>query len=283
MFGIKAHRYRALLKKRWWIPAIAVTIGLASEAWVLMSQPVLFESTGTIVIGGSVNFDNSTHYTEQVKILQSAGFQDRVRQSVALSAPQLNGSAELQAAIVPRTNTFSVTVRGSDPDYTKLYTQTAMQEYIKFRGEDVGSAIQDQVRGINEQLKQTRAELETERKALQDYSEKNDMVFWKESKQNAIDMLTSLKKQEAAKITELQQLQNLTADQILSRNASNLQSVQQPVETNDPNAAQASPDNTAMANDLSTKYLQATQDLAQKQAELEDKQKVWKPKHQAHQ
>src|ERR1700733_10420794 len=76
--GIKAFRYLNLIKKRWWVLAVAVSLGLAYESWVLVKQPVLYESTGSLIVGGSIDVANGARITEeqdgwyqtQIKILQ---------------------------------------------------------------------------------------------------------------------------------------------------------------------------------------------------------------------
>src|ERR1700677_1998454 len=135
-FGIKAYRYRALVKKRWWILAVAVSLGLLCEAWILIRQPVLVESVGNLVVGGGLETGGGGKYSEdqdgfyvtQVKILQSPTMLERTRQVMELAQPQLHGTIDILANIEARSNIFVVTGHGSNPDYTKAFVETLMQE-----------------------------------------------------------------------------------------------------------------------------------------------------------
>ena len=275
-FGIKAYRYRALVKKRWWILAVAVSLGLLCEAWILIRQPVLFESVGNLVVGGGLETGGGVKYSEdqdgfyvtQVKILQSPTMLERTRQVMELAQPQLHGTIDILANIEARSKIFVVTGHGSNPDYTKAFVETLMQEFIKYRDEQTGSTIDSYKSGLKKELDETRSKLDDERKAMSDFSDKNKMAFSAETLQSALANLSSLKKQQADKATLLNQLKTLTADQILGRSLLGSQ------------ASASDPQNPGGGmDDLSQRYHQANQDLAQKKADLEQWSKVWKPEH----
>lgn len=283
-FGIKAYRYRALLKRRWWILAVAVCIGLAIEACILIRQPVTFESTGSLVVGGSLEVSGGSRYSEdqdgfyvtQIKILQSPAVQDRAQRRLAITDPQLNGKVDILATVVPRSKIVSVVGLGTNPDYTQHFVQALMEEYLSYRNEQKNSVATKTIQGITDELANTRKELDRQRSALQDFSEKNNMAFWKEQQKGSVDMLTSLKRQQALRLTELQQLQNMSSDQLLNHPITSTSAVKT---GDDPQAANSDDGNSGSSSDLGVQYFQASQELAQKQAELEEKSKVWRPKH----
>lgn len=282
--GIKAFRYRALVRRRWWILAVAVSIGFAYESWVLMQQPVRYESDGRLMVGGNIEVSTNSKYTgdvqdgfnyTQITILQSPEIRDRAQRSLALKAPQIGGTAEITAAIIPRSNFFTVTGRGSNPEYTRLFVDAVMDEYIKFRLEQKTTAGSVTMQQISEQLANTEKDLDQRRKNLAEFTMKNDMGAWEEQRKTWGKYLLDLKTQQANKTAELQLLQNMTSDQLLNRTDLAVSTGTTPgVGTQSP----ASPDST-VTSDLSSQYLQASQELAQKQADLEEKSKVWKPKH----
>jgi len=283
-FGIKAYRYRALIKRRWWILAVAISLALAAEAWILVRQPVEYESGGSLIVGGTVDTGSGPRYTEDqdgfyvtmIKIIQSPELQDRTQRRLALAAPQLNGSIDIIPSIVPRSHILSVVGRGSSPEYTQRFVQGIMEEFINYRSEQKSQAFSQTAGKITDEMTATRAELARQRADLLAFQEKNNMAFWDQEKKASVDMLTGLKKQQAARTTELQQLQNLTSEQLLNRGS--LQNTA-PKSTGDDIQASGGDGTGAIGSDLGGQYVQITQELVQRRAELEEKSKVWKPKH----
>src|SRR5438309_2370813 len=90
--GIKLYRFKAQLKRWWWVVLLTVSIGLAIESWMVWRKPVEWESTGSLVHGGKLNVANGARYEEertefygtQLKMLQSAEVQDRTTRRLAI-------------------------------------------------------------------------------------------------------------------------------------------------------------------------------------------------------
>lgn len=282
--GIKAFRYRTLIKRRWWILAIAVSIGLAYESWILIQQPVRYESNGRLIVGGNIEVSTGSKYTgdvqdgfnyTQITILQSPEIHARAQRSLELSAPQLGGTVEITPAIIPRSNFFSVVGRGSNPEYTRLFVDAVMEEYKKFRLEQKTTAGSITMQQISEELHNTDKDLEQRRKNLADFMKQNDMAAWEDQRKTWGKYLLDLKTQQANKTAELQLLQNVTSDQLLNHAGSPQSAGMPPAADSQPPA----PSDATVTSDLNGQYLQAFQELAQKQAELDEKSKVWKPRH----
>ncbi len=268
-FGIKAYRYRALVKRRWWILAATVAFGLLCEVWILVRQPVRFESTGKLVVGGGMEDNGGPKITEdldgfyntQIKIIQGDPMKERARHALELTDPQLHGSIEILSAKEPQTKLFDIVGQGSNPQYTQRYIETLMQQYILYHDEQNKDVSAQGIAGLTAQIQKTGALLAEQQKTLQDFVNAHGMASWVEVKKAAVDTLNSLKKQQADKNTLLNQLKTLTADQILSQSLLGN------------NGSKTSPEDTSSGGgagtpDLSQQYLQANQELAQKKAEL---------------
>ena len=282
--GIKAYRYRILLKRHWHILAVTVFLGLAYQTWVLVSQPVRFESVGKLVVGGSIEVSQGSRYTDnqdnfyqtQIKYLESPLIHDRAERRLALSSPQLSGNVAIIPTQTPRTNIFSVSGVGSDPEYTKLFVDAVMEEYITYRDEQKSGVATHTIKNISDELATTRKELEAHRKELQDFAEKNDMVFWQDQQKNSAKTLSDLKTQQANFMTELQRLETVNSDQLLSSSPG----TRSGLEKYSPEGFPATTVTDApLTSDLSTQYIKASQELTQKKAELDERSTVWKPKH----
>jgi polysaccharide biosynthesis transport protein len=283
-FGIKLYRYRVILKRRWWILAVAVCIGLAYESWVLISQPVRFESIGKLVVGGSIEVSQGSRYTDnqenfyqtQIKYLESPLIHDRAERRLALSNPQLQGTVEITPTQTPRTNIFAVSGRGGNPEYTRLFVDTVMDEYMSYRNEQKSASAGVAMKNISDELATTRTELAENRKKLQEFAEKNDMVFWQDQQKTSAKYLSDLKTQQANFMTELQRLENIDSDQLLNTPAAS-KNTPEKFSSGDTQSAPSS--DTPVTSDLGTQYIRASQDLAQKKAAYEERSTVWKPKH----
>jgi capsular exopolysaccharide synthesis family protein len=285
-FGIKLYRYRAILRRSWWILAVAVCIGLAYESWVLISQPVRFESVGKLVVGGSIEVAQGSRYTDsqdnfdqtQIKYLESPLIHDRAERRLALSNPKLQGTVEITPTQTPRTNIFAVAGRGANPEYTKLFVDAVMDEYMLYRAEQRNAAAGSTIVGITTELGQTREKLEQSRKDLQKFIEANDMVFWQDAQKNSAQYLSSLKNQQANYATELQRLETIDSDQLLNSPSASKGTPEKFTPGGDAQNSAPVPDTTT-TSDLASQYIKASQELAQKKAEYEERSTVWKTNH----
>src|SRR4030095_7655931 len=65
-----------------------------------------------------------------LKMLQSPDVLDRARRRIELQAPQLTGSASIVASVTPRTSIFTISGTGTNPEYTRLYVEAVVAEFI---------------------------------------------------------------------------------------------------------------------------------------------------------
>ncbi len=282
--GMKFYRYRNLVRRHWWILAISVGLGLAYEGYVLFTSPLLFKSVSQLFIREEMikehtgDFQDTTQnfFGTAVEQMKHPVVLTRARERVALEAPNLSGTVEVVSSSAPRTNIFTVTGTGSNPQYTQKFVDTVVDEFLKWRyenrkgqGETVGASLSDQEAQI-------RNELEQDKGKLRDFTEKNSMQFWTEQQNKAVAYLLGLKNQKTQLRDELQRLQNLTPDELLHAAAT------QPTVSKPQSGGNASltPKQEATFNSgLFTEYIQASQQLFQKQAEYEEWKTVWKPAH----
>ena len=281
--GMKLYRYRNLVRRHWWILMLTIGIGLLIEGYVLFTQPQLFESVSQLFVREEMikdptgTFQDTTpnFFGTAVEHLKSPIVSSRARERVALEAPNLTGTVEITASMPPRTNIFNITGTGSHPQYTQLFVDTVVDEFLKWRHENrTGQAGQVNT-SLTAQEAQTRQELEQNKARLQAFTEKNSMQFWTERQNKAVAYLLGLKNQKTQLQDELQRLQNLTPDELLHAAAS------PPPMSKQPNANPAlTPKQEATFNSgLYQEYIQASQQLIQRQADYEEWKAVWKPAH----
>ena len=285
-FGIKYYRLRSLLRRQWWILAITVGLGFAWKGWYLFNQPDLYESTSELSVPEEVRgleekqLFKMEYYEEYVgntmRTLQSPEVFEAARRRVEMDAPNLKSLVTITPTPVPRTMIFTVKGRGPDPDYTQRFVDATVEEFIAYRKSERKGAINETSGDLRSELDGVRKQLVSQKADFQNFVEKNDMTAWKEQAAAANAFLSGLKAQQSQLEHDLVRLQNLSPDQLLlSSQRQNLST--QPV-PGVPDTG-SSPDASRGGNELYSQYLQKSQLLVQKQADLEERSTIWKPKH----
>lgn len=289
--GLKIYRYRSLIRRHWWVMAITIALGLLYQGYVLFSKQQLFESTAELLIreelisdvGKSVSFDDKAgrQYDTYIMLLKSDTTLAAARAKLQLETPQISGKVDINASVPPRTNIFTVTGTGPDGEYTRRFVDAVVQEFMDSRTKSRSSQVETQKGGLETDLKELKADLDKKQGQFQAFVKDNNMAFWQEQAKSSASFLSGLKNQQAQLQNELLRLENLSPDELLV-NPSSGASIKPP--TTVPGAAGAG--NTAVAvsgapfnNELYIQYTQATQQLVQRQAEVEYWKTVWKPKH----
>ncbi len=292
--GVKLYRYRTLIKRQWWILALTIGLGLAYEGWILYQQPHLFESTSQLNIReetsvtGIVNHVTSdmNFVGTNLNYLQSSELLDRTAQRMGLLHPELTGPRpSLSATNIARTQIFVVAGRGAEPVYTQAFVNAALDAFIEWRREIQYTQIAGIGSNFGDKLKQSKTELDEAQAKFRDFVAKNKMEFWSELGKSSASFLSNLKTRQAVLQTELQRFQNLTPDQLLVIPPSANTYTAPPV-GNAPGTGEGTgaPATTAAASgslsaDLYSMYLQKSQELSAIESRLEERSKVWKPKH----
>src|SRR5438105_13973104 len=95
-FGIKFFRYKGLIKRRWWLLLLTVSIGLACEGWIVFRTPVTYQSSGQLLVGErlripdtDIHQDADNYFGTQLQLLQNTDISDQAERRVALEAPNL--------------------------------------------------------------------------------------------------------------------------------------------------------------------------------------------------
>ncbi len=288
-FGVKFYRYRNLLRKQWWILALTVGLGLAWKSWYLFNQPNLYESTSELSVPEEVKgmdekrLFRMEYYEEYIgntmRSLQSPEVIEAARRRVELEAPDLVAEATVTPTNVPRTMIFLISGKGTNADYTRRFVDATVEEFIAYRKSQRKDAIHGTSGDLQGELDNLRKELATRKAEFQAFVEKNGMEAWKEQAAGANAFLSGLKAQQSQLGHDLLRLQNLKPDQLLlSTKPINLGTGAQPGNGAVPDST-SKPDGGFGGNELYSQFLQKTQQLVQRQADLEERSTIWKLKH----
>ena len=219
-------RYKYMLQNWWWIPLLTTAIGLGLQAWMVLSAPPKYQSSGRLMVSGKIALPEGAVYSEeaanffgtQLELLQSSEVARRADARVMALNPNLEKApVNLYASIIPKTSIFAVTAQGLQPQQTKAYLDAVMDEFIAYRRSmrsdksDVTlSAITDQVVDLEKDLRKAEEE-------LFNWQKENNLVFLQEEGNSAGAYLAQLNRQLANLRTEYQLLETLSLEQNLER------------------------------------------------------------------
>src|SRR6266581_9102409 len=225
-FITRLHRYKSLLLRRWWIPALTICLGLFVEAFLIYQTPPSFLSTSKMMLAGKLNISQGAVYSEdsvnfygtQIQLMQSAEVRHSAESLVRSAHPELQSvPVEITVLQKPRTSIFDLAAVGSAPEYTQAYLNAIMQKYLDFkRGmrEDRGHEI---TTGITEQLIQVEKDLRNGEDEMLEFQKQNNIGFIQEDSTSAAAYLVKLNQQYAQLKTEYDLLSLLDLDQNLDR------------------------------------------------------------------
>jgi len=268
--GIKAFRYRGLVKRYWWVLLLTISCGLAWQGWNLYRTPVLYSSEGALMVAeqnlpvtSAAHEETDEFYGTQLQLLSNPEVAARARQSVLLNAPNLAPcDVNIAATQELRTSLFSVKGVGTNGPYTQRYVQAVMDETIKFKDEKLQGINNNTESSYSQQLTNLSNRRDQREKDLQDFVKANNMADWEELGASAAKYLADLKTRQANLQTELDRLQTLSDKELLS----------QPEPATDGQGK-------TQPNEFSQQYIELSQQLAQKKAEVAERSLVWKPAH----
>ncbi len=274
-FGLKFYRYRGLIKRRWWLFMLTIGLGLVWQGWVIFSQSTTFESIGLLMVTGGIRIPEGAQYREQeegfygtqIHLLENPEVYENARRKVALEAPNLQPcKVKVIPALEPRTTIITVTGRGASAQYTQRFVDAVMEEFLNIKRTKANDAMTSTQSQFATELARLGKECDQREAELQAFIKQNNMAFWEEQGRTSSQYLSDLKTKQANLITEMQRLENLSSEQLLSRPASGDSTSKTEAES-------------TVANEFNQQYALKSQELIQKKAELAERSKVWKPEH----
>lgn len=226
MLQLTFQRYKYMLQNWWWIPLLTTAVGLGLQAWMILSAPPKYQSSGRLMVSGKIALPDGAVYNEeaanffgtQLELLQSSEVARRADARVMALNPNLEKApVSLYASVIPKTSIFQVTAQGLQPQQTKAYLDAVLDEYIAYRrsmrsdkSEVTLSAITDQVVDLEKDLRKAEEE-------LFDWQKQNNVVFLQNEGNSAGAYLSQLNRTLATLRTEYQLLETLSLEQNLDR------------------------------------------------------------------
>ena len=277
---VQGIRYVYLLKKRWWVLLLLVSLGLCIGAWTAMQQPPAFLSTGRLMVSGQLRIgDSSTAYSEelvnffgtQIELMQSSDVLEGAKTRVHALHPDLPPEqVKLVVGQLPKAAIFVMQVFGKSPAYAQYYVDACMDQYIAKKKEMKANSREGAIVALQEELVRLEKDMLKEDEEMHTFQKENNIGFLKEDGNSAAKYLSDLNRQLADLKTEFDLLQLLDLDQNLDR----------------PQVAPSAGDKvTGRLDSMAStpgplgEYLKAKQTIHQLQADRQELLQTLKPKH----
>src|SRR5437588_6758586 len=228
----RLHRYKSLFLRRWWIPVLTICLGLFVEAFLIYQTPPQYQSTGKMILAGSMKIPQGAIYSEeqqnfygtQIQLMQSTEVRRSAEALVRSAHPELQPvPVEIFVIQKPRTSIFDLSALGTTPDYTQAYLNAAMQKYLDFKRGMREDRSHEVTTGITEQLIQVEKDLRNGEDEMLEFQKQNNIGFIQEDSTSAAAYLVKLNQQYAQLKTEYDLLNLLDLDQNLDRAQSKME------------------------------------------------------------
>ena len=143
-FSARVSRFRSLLRRRWWVPLVAIGLGVAVQAIMLKFSAPVYSSIGRMIVNIKLMIPEGSVYNEelgnflgtQASLMQSGTVVNRAHARVTAQKPDLVAQPiDLRVAVTPKTSIFVLRASGAEPKYTQAFLQACMEEYVNLKKE----------------------------------------------------------------------------------------------------------------------------------------------------
>lgn len=221
-------RYLGLLKKRWWVLLLLVSLGLCIGAGIIMQQPPSYRSDARMMVSGQTRLGGETvgAYNEelmnffgtQIELMKSTEVLKGARTRVASLHPDLAPEeVQLEVGQLPKAAIFVMRAIGKTPAYTQHYLDACMDEYLAKKKEMRDSSREGLVVQLQDELVRLENEMKRDEDEMHTFQKENNIGFLREDGNSAAAYLSQLRRQLADLQTESDLLQLLDLDQNLDR------------------------------------------------------------------
>lgn len=277
---IQVSRYMDILRRRWWLVLLTISIGLCAAAWYLVQQPPAYLSIGRLMVSGQIRINEGAQYSEelfnffgtQVELMQSGEVRQRAHKRVQALHPELpREDVKLEVGQVPRASIFIMRALGRSPAYTQAYLDACMDEYISVKKQMRSQKSESTAGAIADELVQLEKEMQKDESETHEFQKVNNIGFLREEGNSAGAYLAGVNRRLANLRTEHDLLARLDLDQNLGR---------QPITPDSINETNMPEHNASMAQfGPLAEYQKAKQKLEELLTEREDLAKNLRPKH----
>ena len=271
--GVRFYRYRAVIKRFWWVLLLCVSAGLLYEAFILVTKPTRYVSVGKLKVSEAVKDEGMKMWAVTngwgqtiVEELKGSIVRERAVKKLAVEQPQaapLADGVEVAAINEPNTFIFSVTGMGQNAEFTRAFVDTTMDAFMQLRRDETLASRSAELAESEKQVAKEKEEMDASRAILNRFQEDNSVPFIEQQAEQISAELAENHKSIEALRGEVNTYKSLNTSGLLDAN---------PPKNDKKTSGQA-------GDSVGSLWLEKQQQLAVKESELKERATVWKPAH----
>ena len=205
-FFSRMHRYKSLLKRRWWVLLLTLGIAVGAQTYRASKMPLTYVSKAQMIVGNrttlsdagaAANDENFVGTT--IALIKGNLITTRAREALKETQPTLPQTpVVLEVALAPKTTIFLLQARGEYPKFTQAYLNTCMAELLKYRQEIRGKTTEETVRAVTAEATKAQEQIMAAKKDLETFRTKYTVAFVEEEAANSARRQAALQNDLAA-------------------------------------------------------------------------------------
>ena len=271
--GVRIYRYRAVIKRYWWVLALCVSVALAYQAWGVFTKPTRYISSGKLSVRLSGSDERSlsvigdaSWYGTVTETIKSPAVRERAKKLVALERPgkeAMVDAVSINAMNEVNTYFFAVTGTGPEPEFTAYCTDRVMDAFMQMRRDESTTDAANTRKTLEGQLDRDKKPMEDSQAALDKFIQDENVPFIEQKAQQIAGDLAELRKTYDTLQSELNTIEHLDEGALLDK-GSGPSNPKRPGEGGDTRG---------------DRWSQKVEELAVAEAALQVKAEIWKPAH----
>src|SRR5581483_545239 len=271
-----SRRFLYFLKRLWWVPTLAVALGLGAQWVYTYFRPPAAIAQSRMLVGGKIRIPEGGLYAEewqnffgtQVELMQGDKIRRRALDRLQRLKQTKNESpVHLEVTQPRKTTIFVLEATGKDQTYTLNFLNALMDEYLAYRKEVRAVSSDDTLASLTTQFLEQEKELKRQQQIMLEFKRTNSVALLQEDSSSA--NLATLNQE----LTELKLQRALLAGS--TKPASPKSGAPAPAET----AASTEPNQTALARPLSETNEKTKQTLEMLKFQKEQLSRYLRPEH----
>lgn len=202
VFWTRVHRYRNLLRRRWWVLLLTCALALCVQAWRVSTQPPSYRSEGQVIIAGRASATEasgskwqeatSDYQKTTIALLTSNKVRAQALEQIEAKRGSLVHASGVDIEARADGTVFTLFAIGSDPTFTRDLLEETMRATLDVRRGFRQEASSATAAGLREEIHRLEAELKKDDDAILAFQTKNNIVLNAKDASNESKVLQEL-------------------------------------------------------------------------------------------
>ena len=225
------YRGKVVLRRYWWILPLSIAFGVGFKAVESFLKAPTYVSSAQMIVSGRIAIPENDVYSEerdnffgtQIELMTSDQARARAIERIRVTDPDLHESLkatdgyaedgiksiDVEAEVKDDTSIFQLKAYSPDQEYTQVFLDVLMDEYINRRSEMRSKTSEKTYEAIAAQIDALEREIEDGEDGIVEFQKENNIVFIQEQGSAAGTYLSDLKRRLAELKTESRALASI--------------------------------------------------------------------------